>query len=142
MGIRITPNTSYTEAPISEPVKASSATSAQGTAPVAGGTDGLGNVEFVTKAGNVNSAELARAKESYGDKLPNTYLEQQLDKIVKEMFPNMSVKFRVHENSGQIITQVYNNTAERIVREFPAEKILDVVHDICVRMGIVLNGRA
>ena len=79
-------------------------------------------------------------------KIPSVYeqnaqrmvLEQEMDKLMKLIMPNLGVQFRVHD-SGAIITTVTNNDTQDIVREFPAEKILDIVHSMVQRLGIVTN---
>ncbi|MCL2096737.1 MAG: flagellar protein FlaG [Oscillospiraceae bacterium] len=65
-------------------------------------------------------------------------LEQEMDKLMKVMMPDLGVKFRVHD-SGQIITTVTNNDTKEVVREFPVEKILDIVYDMVQKLGIVTN---
>jgi uncharacterized FlaG/YvyC family protein len=65
-------------------------------------------------------------------------LEQELDKLIKQIMPDMGVKFRIHE-SGQIITSVINNDTKEVIREFPAEKMLDIIHNMCKKLGMVTN---
>ena len=65
-------------------------------------------------------------------------IEEDMDKLVKQLMPDLGVKFKVHD-SGQVITSVVNNSTEEVLREFPAEKILDLVHNMCVKLGIVVN---
>lgn len=65
-------------------------------------------------------------------------LAQEMDKLMNIIMPDLGVQFRVHD-SGQIITTVMNRTTDEVVREFPAEKILDIVHAMVQRLGIVTN---
>jgi len=65
-------------------------------------------------------------------------IEEDLDKLIKEIMPDLGVKFKIHD-SGQVITSVINNQTEEVIREFPAEKILDLVHSMCAKLGIVVN---
>lgn len=79
-------------------------------------------------------------------KMPSAYeqnqskivLEQEMDKLIKQIMPDLGIKFKIHE-SGNIITTVTNNETQQVVREFPAEKILDIVYSMCQRLGIVTN---
>jgi uncharacterized FlaG/YvyC family protein len=105
-----------------------------------------------TKTSNntVNSASsasaVAGATNTQAAKIPSVYeqnsnrmvLEQEMDKLIKVIMPDLGVQFRVHD-SGQIITTVRNNDTQEVVREFPAEKILDIVHEMVQRLGIVAN---
>jgi len=104
-----------------------------------------------TKTSGINTENNVAAVKSTGvagsqQKLPSAYeqnqskivLEQEMDKMLKQIMPNLGVKFRVHE-SGTIITTITNNDTKEVVREFPAEKILDIVYSMCQKLGIVTN---
>ena len=65
-------------------------------------------------------------------------LEQEMDKLIKQIMPDLGIKFRIHD-SGQIITTVTNNDTQQVVREFPAEKMLDIIYSMCQKLGIVTN---
>ena len=67
-------------------------------------------------------------------------LEQEMDKLLKAIMPDLGIKFRVHD-SGHVITTVTNNETKEVVREFPAEKILDIVYSMVQRLGIGANGK-
>jgi len=90
----------------------------------------------------VNTTNVAGGQQ----KMPSVYeqnqskivLEQDIDKLLKQIMPDLGVKFRVHD-SGQIITTVTDNQTQQVVREFPAEKILDIVYSMCLKLGIVTN---
>ena len=58
--------------------------------------------------------------------------------MVKMIFPDLGVKFRIHD-SGAIIINVIDKMTDEIVREFPAEKILDIVYNMTQKIGIVTN---
>ena len=87
---------------------------------------------------NENTAGVTPAK--YAEAQDRRSLEGDLDKMLKLMFPNLGVRFRIHD-SGNIITNVINNETEEVVREFPAEKILDIIHSMTQRIGAITNKR-
>jgi len=86
------------------------------------------------------AANTARIPAEYADAQSRRVLEGDLDNMIKLIFPDLGVKFRVHD-SGNIITNIINNTTDEIVREFPAEKILDIVHSMTQRIGSITNKR-
>jgi uncharacterized FlaG/YvyC family protein len=62
-------------------------------------------------------------------------LEKKFNELMQEIMPDLSVKFRVHEG-GQLITSIIKNSSNEVVREFPSEKILNIVYSICQKIGI------
>ena len=99
-----------------------------------------------TSGTNTDNNTSAAAGANNQMKIPSAYeqnkskmiLEQEMDKLLKVIMPDLGVKFRVHD-SGAIITTVTNNTTQEVVREFPAEKILDIIYNMVQRLGIVTN---
>ena len=63
-------------------------------------------------------------------------LEEDLDKLVKQLIPDLGVKFKTQDN-GQIIAVVINSAAGEVVREFPAEKMFDIIHSMSQKLGTV-----
>ena len=111
----------------------------------------VNNNKTTTKTSGANTENNAKSVAAVTaannqSKIPSIYeqnkqrmvLEQEMDRLMKLMMPDLGVQFRVHD-SGQIITTVTNNDTQEVVREFPAEKILDIVYDMVQRLGIVTN---
>jgi len=93
-------------------------------------------------AGSVSDVnDKQKIQSVYEQNYTKTVLEQDLDRLLKQIMPDLGVKFRIHD-SGQIITSVVNNETKDVVREFPAEKILDIIHSICQKLGIVASKKA
>ena len=117
------------------------------SAPVDGGKKTFGNNAKTSgpNAENVGAAAVSGPSQPQ-PKIPSAYertrskriLEQEMDKLLKVIMPDLGIKFRVHD-SGYVITTVTNNETQEVVREFPAEKILDLVYDMVQRLGIVTN---
>ena len=74
----------------------------------------------------------------YADAQNRRALEGDLDKLISQIFPDLGLRFKIHD-SGNIITNIINNKTEEVVREFPAEKILDIVHSMTQRIGSITN---
>ena len=89
-------------------------------------------------SGTNNAAVVQKATSAYELRKNRMAIEADLDKLVKQMMPDLGVRFKIHD-SGQVITSVINNDTEEVVREFPAEKILDLVHSMVSKLGIVVN---
>lgn len=63
-------------------------------------------------------------------------LEEELDKLVRQLTPDLCVKCKINE-TGQIITSVINIKTKKVVREFPTEKILDILRSMSKKLGMV-----
>ena len=74
----------------------------------------------------------------YSDVQIKRAFEVDLDNMIKQIFPDLGVKFKIHD-SGNIIINVIDNTTDEVVREFPAEKILDIVHSMTQNIGKITN---
>ena len=68
-----------------------------------------------------------------------TFFKEEIDKIVSLLFPNVGVNFTIHESTGQVITHVFNRDTDEVIREFPAEKMLDIIHNLCERLGLIID---
>ena len=109
------------------------------------GTSNISRTGVVNKAntvsavntGSVNSAE--KVVQAYEDNQYNHQkiaLEKDLDKLVKQLVPDLGVKFKVQDN-GQITASVVNSNTKEIMREFPAEKMFDIIHSMSQKLGAV-----
>ena len=105
-----------------------------------GKTGGISSnsVADVIDVNNAGSVAQHKIPSAYETRKSRTAIEADLDKLVKQLMPDLGVRFKVHD-SGNVITSVVNNETDEIVREFPAEKILDIVYSMCVKLGIVVN---
>jgi len=103
------------------------------------GSDTGNNTSKLKGANNVsNITEQQKVPSVYEENQSKIILEQEMDKLLKQIMPDLGIKFRIHD-SGQIITTVLNNDTKEVIREFPAEKILDIVYSMCQKLGIVKN---
>lgn len=55
---------------------------------------------------------------------------------------NTILKFKVHEQTGDIMIQVVDNSTGNVVREIPPEKILDSIAEIWKNSGINVDKKA
>ena len=94
------------------------------------------------KSSTINNAEAV----NNNNKAPSVYethkqrksLEADLNELISQLMPERGVRFRIHD-SGSIITSVIDRTSDEVIREFPAEKILDIVHSMVSKLGIMVN---
>ena len=68
-------------------------------------------------------------------------LEQDLDRLLSRIFPDHGVRFNVHD-SGVIFATIVDNVTEEVVREFPAEKILDIIHNMVQNVRAAMERRS
>ena len=101
-------------------------------------TSGTNTENITSEITGVSKAQAQSIPSIYEQHKNKMILEQEMDKLIKVLMPDLGVKFRVHD-SGQVITTVTNNDTQEVVREFPAEKILDIVYDMVQKLGIVTN---
>ena len=108
------------------------------------------NITHVPQSGNANNNKLSTVNTGGAEKIVqavqayenNQYnpqrisLEEDLDKLVKQLVPELGVKFKVQDN-GQITAGVINSVTKEVVREFPAEKIFDIIHSMSQKLGTV-----
>ena len=93
--------------------------------------------EIKTVAQNISNM---RIPAEYSDTQVRRALESDLDNMLKVMFPNRGVRFKIHE-SGNIIINIVDNETDEIIREIPSEKILDIIHSMTQRIGAITNKR-
>jgi len=69
-------------------------------------------------------------------------LEEAVEKvnITAETF-NISLRFRIHEESERIMVQVINLENNEVIKEIPPEKILNVVAQIQNIIGLFIDTR-
>ena len=65
-------------------------------------------------------------------------LERDLDMLIRQIFPDHGLRLDVHD-SGVIFAKVVDNTTEEVVREFPAEVILDIIHSMIKTMDAAME---
>ena len=54
---------------------------------------------------------------------------------------NISLRFRIHEESERMMVQVYDREREEVIREIPPEQVLNLVAQIQNLIGIMLDER-
>ena len=57
----------------------------------------------------------------------------------KVLGPNKEFEFAIHEKTKQIMVKVIDSETKEILREIPAEKVLDAVANMCELAGIFVD---
>ncbi|MDF2546593.1 MAG: hypothetical protein K0R93_1491 [Anaerosolibacter sp.] len=100
---------------------------------------GTGNtVQTESRPINVKAEGKADVQKFPGEKQLIDAIEKSNDEFIME---NTSLKFSIHEKTKQIQVKIINNTTNEVVREIPAEKILDMVAAMLERTGIFMDKR-
>ncbi|EGO62298.1 flagellar protein FlaG [Acetonema longum] len=69
---------------------------------------------------------------------------EQLDQVVEEMtgimkLLNTDIKFELHEGSGRWIVQVVDTKENKVLKEYPPQKLLDTIAAIREYVGLLLD---
>lgn len=88
-------------------------------------------------------AARAQGKESQESKERNISKEE-LDQAVEQVNQTMqvyktSIRFKVHEESGEYYAQVVNADTEEVIREVPPEWVLDFVAQVRKMVGLIVD---
>ncbi len=67
-------------------------------------------------------------------------LIEAIDKISEELrTSNTSLRFSTHEGTNQIMVKIIDNITEEVIKEIPPEKFLDMVTNMMVQAGIIID---
>lgn len=70
------------------------------------------------------------------EKLIIDAIEQANQKV---MGPNKEFEFAIHKGTKQIMVKVLDSETKEVIREIPAEKVLDAVANMCELAGIFVD---
>lgn len=67
-------------------------------------------------------------------------LQKSIEKILKTLEGgSTSLKFDIHKDTNTIMVKVIDNDTQKVIREIPSEKILDMVASIWKLVGIIVD---
>jgi flagellar protein FlaG len=70
-------------------------------------------------------------------------LQKSIDKILKTLEgDSTSLRFDIHKGTNTIMVKVIDNETNKVIREIPSEKILDMVASIWKLVGITVDKTA
>ncbi|AZO96776.1 flagellar protein FlaG [Halocella sp. SP3-1] len=52
---------------------------------------------------------------------------------------NKNIEFTIHEETNKIMVKIIDNETDEVIKEIPAEKILDMVAKFCEMVGILID---
>lgn len=52
---------------------------------------------------------------------------------------NKSIEFTIHEETNKIMVKIIDNETDEVIKEIPAEKILDMMAKFCEMVGILVD---
>ncbi|WP_068777454.1 flagellar protein FlaG [Paenibacillus sp. FJAT-26967] len=64
-------------------------------------------------------------------------LVEKLNTALSESDTHIQVK--IHDKTNTIMVVVVNDDTEEVIREIPSEKILDLMYNMCVNVGVFLD---
>jgi flagellar protein FlaG len=86
--------------------------------------------ETTKKAGNIQQTKQAKIER----------IAQAMDSYVQSI--QRDLKIGVHQATGKIIVKVISETDGKIIREIPAEELLDLAAKVEEMMGLLVNEKA
>ncbi|MDK8181635.1 flagellar protein FlaG [Paenibacillus sp. UMB4589-SE434] len=66
-------------------------------------------------------------------------VEELIDKINKMLEPDTHIRVKVHDKTNTIMVLVLKDETNEIIREIPSEKMLDLMYNMCTRVGVFLD---
>jgi flagellar protein FlaG len=70
-------------------------------------------------------------------------LQKSIEKMLKILEgDSTSLKFDIHKDTNTIMVKVIDNETQKVVREIPSEKILDMIASIWKLVGIIVDKKA
>lgn len=67
-------------------------------------------------------------------------LQKSIDKILKTLEgDSTSLKFDIHKATNTIMVKIIDNETNKVIREIPSEKILDMIASIWKLVGIIVD---
>lgn len=106
------------------------------------------SADNATVAADARDAVITDVKASDQSSTTKNTTEKQKEQKVKDASqPHMEIdntvlKFKVHDQTGDIMIQIVDNNTGKVVREIPPEKILDSIAEIWKNSGINVDKKA
>ncbi|MCY9591690.1 hypothetical protein PC41400_02690 [Paenibacillus chitinolyticus] len=67
-------------------------------------------------------------------------IQQLVDRVNKALHEtDTHIKVKVHEKTNTIMVVVVNNDTDEVIREIPSERMLDLMYNMCVNVGVFLD---
>lgn len=95
------------------------------------------------KSNNTDDQEQIKAIDTSGQherSVDDEDLQKSIEKMLKTLEgDSTSLKFEVHKATNTIMVKVIDNETQKVIREIPSEKILDMVASIWKLVGIIVD---
>lgn len=93
--------------------------------------------QFLKK--DIRQAHQEKTKNDSEDRTQNDSIKD-IENANKKIFGNnKEFKFSMHEETKQIMIKVIDKDTQEIIKEFPSEKILDMVANMCEAAGLFID---
>lgn len=116
-------------------------------APVFPASDSAGSGDMPRDMRNIGEILEAEFDNNLSEKLKDPNMKKEFDNVLdyanKLLFnENSALKFSRHEATGTTVVKLVDTTTNEVLREFPPEKILNIIADIWEVAGLVVNKKA
>lgn len=99
--------------------------------------------KVVSEAGMPMNQRQSTGEEHLTDvKVEDKKIIDAIEKANKQLeIKGTSLRFSIHKITKQIMVKIVSDETEEVIKEVPPEKILDMVADMMVRAGIIVDKR-
>ncbi|MBD8498258.1 flagellar protein FlaG [Paenibacillus arenosi] len=93
-----------------------------------------GNIERISQeTGIVAEPQMNEAKQKYSvEELVNKF-----NTVLEEVQTHIKVK--VHDKTNTIMVSIVDSGTDKVIKEIPSEKILDMMYNIAIKNGLFLD---
>lgn len=89
-----------------------------------------------------SSALLSQSESGNAPNKEKYTVEELADKLNKNLAEaGTHIKVKLHEKTHTIMVSVVSNETNEVVLEIPREKLLDMMYNMCVQVGMFLDER-
>ncbi len=102
------------------------------------GANGIRETDQFLKK-DTQQAQLEKRKTDLENNTGNTSIKDMENANKKIFGNNKEFKFSMHEETKQIMIKVIDKATQEVIKEFPSEKILDMVASMCEASGLFID---
>lgn len=100
--------------------------------------EGVKQAAAASSSGEVQTAASAVAKQPAGTGLEQTV--EDLNSLVQDL--QRQVRFSLDDNSGEMVVKVVDRQTDDVIRQIPAEDVLQLRERLAQATGAIFKGRA
>ncbi|EHB54682.1 MULTISPECIES: flagellar protein FlaG [Paenibacillus] len=89
---------------------------------------------------NLTSAISSQSEQVSGKNKEEYTVPELMDKLNKKLSDmGTHIQVKLHEKTNTIMVTVVENETNKVIREIPPEKLLDMVYNMCLQVGVFVD---